>query len=177
EPFQSKLNVSLEELFTGTTKRLRVNRKMQNGSTSEQVIEINVKPGWKAGTAIKYRGAGDQLPDGSFQDVEFVIAEKPHPVFKRDGHNLQATLEVTLAEAMCGFSKTIKGIDGKTLTVSGAQGPTPQQPGSMIFLAKQGMVKSKEPHQRGDLFVEIKVKLPGTVTSIQKDWIRSNFGR
>ena len=47
------LKVSLEELYEGVTKRLKVSRKLSNGQGEEKVLEIKVLPGWKSGTKIR----------------------------------------------------------------------------------------------------------------------------
>jgi DnaJ family protein B protein 4 len=43
------LELSLEELYKGTVKRLRITRKLRDGRSAEKIHEVNVKPGWKAG--------------------------------------------------------------------------------------------------------------------------------
>lgn len=43
------LQLSLEDLYKGTTKKLKVTRKLRDGRTVEKTCEVNVKPGWKAG--------------------------------------------------------------------------------------------------------------------------------
>lgn len=39
------LKVSLEELHDGTTKHLKIGRKLANGMSEDKVLEINVLPG------------------------------------------------------------------------------------------------------------------------------------
>jgi hypothetical protein len=41
------LALSLEELYKGGTKRLKITRHLRNGSTEEKVLEVAYKPGWK----------------------------------------------------------------------------------------------------------------------------------
>jgi DnaJ family protein B protein 4 len=41
------LALTLEELYTGGTKRLKITRHMRNGSQEERVLEVAYKPGWK----------------------------------------------------------------------------------------------------------------------------------
>mmetsp|Transcript_27799 Transcript_27799/g.22993 ORF Transcript_27799/g.22993 Transcript_27799/m.22993 type:complete len:103 (-) Transcript_27799:239-547(-) len=55
-------------------------------STAATTLEIEVKPGWKAGTKITFAGEGDELGcSGRCQDVAFVIREKEHPLYQRSG--------------------------------------------------------------------------------------------
>ncbi|KAJ1674240.1 Molecular chaperone (DnaJ super), partial [Spiromyces aspiralis] len=78
------LALTLDELYNGCTKKLKVTRKILDPSTgqisqSEKILTVNIKPGWKAGTKIRYAGEGDNLGNGA-QDIVFVVEEKPHPV-------------------------------------------------------------------------------------------------
>jgi DnaJ family protein B protein 4 len=41
------LALTLEELYTGGTKRLKITRHMRNGNQEERVLEVAYKPGWK----------------------------------------------------------------------------------------------------------------------------------
>jgi len=47
------LPVSLEDLHNGVTKRLKITRKMLNGTEEEKIVTVNVKAGWKAGTKVR----------------------------------------------------------------------------------------------------------------------------
>lgn len=49
-----------------------------------QVLEINVKPGWKEGTKITFEGKGNETRGGGpTPDLVFVVREAPHPRFTR----------------------------------------------------------------------------------------------
>lgn len=103
---QRELPCTLEELYTGCTKRMKITRKRLNPDNSvrndEKVLSINVKAGWKAGTALTFDGEGDQLPGVIPADVKFVISEKPHDRFKREGNDLVYTARISLADALAG---------------------------------------------------------------------------
>lgn len=53
-------------------------------------------------------------------DMVFVIEEKPHPRFKRDGDDLLVTQRISLADALCGAELTVQSLDGRQLTISTA---------------------------------------------------------
>lgn len=53
------LTVELAELYVGCTKRLRVDRKIFNGSSYGHIIEevlVRIGPGWRTGTKITFQG-------------------------------------------------------------------------------------------------------------------------
>ncbi|KAK5944781.1 Molecular chaperone (DnaJ superfamily) [Knufia obscura] len=169
---EKDLPVSLEDLYKGTTKKMKINRKKFDAkgqrTKEEKVLEMDIKPGLKAGSKIKFSGVGDET-DGGSQDLHFIVTEKPHPSLKREGDNLKTTIELDLKEALTGWERRVKTIDGKEVPVRGG-GPT--QPGSVQTFPGQGMPISKKPGQRGDFLVEVKVKFPTSLTPAQKTKIK-----
>ena len=63
-----------------------------------QVLTINVKPGWKSGTKITFQREGDQAPNKIPADIVFIIRDKPHALFKREGSDVKYTAKVSLKE-------------------------------------------------------------------------------
>lgn len=47
----------------------------------EEVLAVDVRPGWKEGTRVTFTGKGDEMgpPGAPPQDLVFVIKESPHP--------------------------------------------------------------------------------------------------
>lgn len=72
------LPLTLEELFNGVTKKMKIKRKTfdETGkrTTSDQVLEVPIKPGLKKGSKIKFKGVGDQ-EEGGKQDLHFIVEE------------------------------------------------------------------------------------------------------
>jgi DnaJ homolog subfamily B member 4 len=166
------LHVTLEELFSGTRKKLKIKRKTYNNEgqriTEDKILEMDVKPGLKAGSKIKFTGVGDQ-EEGGTQDMHFIITEKPHPTLTRDGDNLITYVDLDLKEALTGWKRTVTTIDGRQLQVSGS-GPT--QPGWQEEFPNLGMPLSKKPSERGDFIVKVKIAFPRTLTAAQKAKIK-----
>lgn len=166
------LPVTLEELYKGAHKKLKIKRKTFNQQgqrvTEDKILEMDIKPGLKAGSKIKFAGVGDQ-EEGGTQDMHFIVTEKPHPTLSRDGDNLETSIELDLKEALTGWKRTVTTIDGKQLNVSGA-GPT--QPGYEERFPGLGMPISKKPGERGDFVVKVKVNFPRSLTAAQKAKIK-----
>lgn len=167
------LPVSLEDLYSGATKKMKLNRKSANGSKESKVLEVKIKPGWKAGTKINFANEGDyQQECDARQTVQFMIEEKPHAVFKRDGNDLIATVPVSFKEALLGFEKEVLTLSGRKINISRS---TPLQPTSTNRYPNLGMPISKEPGRFGDLVVSYKVDFPVHLTPAQKEAIQSAF--
>jgi hypothetical protein len=145
-------------LFHGAKKKFKVKRKTfdRDGriQREDKDLEITVKPGMKAGSKFKFKGVGDEI-EGTKQDIHFVVAEKPHHLFERKGDDLIATISIPLKEALTGWSKQIKTIDGKNLKVSHS-GPT--SPTWTEIYPALGMILPKDPSQRGNLIVKVDVR-------------------
>ncbi|KAG0041102.1 hypothetical protein BGZ83_002357 [Gryganskiella cystojenkinii] len=177
--------VSLKDLLTGATKRFKIKRQLQPGShrPPEQVLTVDIKPGWKAGTKIKFMNEGDEHPSGTIQDIEFIIQEEPHGHFERKGDDITANLALTLVEALTGFSKTFMALDGeRILTVtsfpmSAIEGTRARviQPGQKETFVGEGMPISKQPGQRGNLVITYVVTLPEWISVAQDQAVKSIF--
>ena len=170
---EKNLAVSLEDLFTGVTKKLKFKRKTFDQLTGKQsvedrLLEATIKPGYKAGTKIKYPNMGDQV-EGGVQDLHFILKEKPHPIFTRDGDDIRHVINIDLKEALTGWTRKVPTIDGRHLAVNRSD-PTP--PTWVERYPDQGMPKSKTPTQRGDFVLSVNIKFPTKLTSAQKSKLK-----
>ncbi|KAI0167187.1 hypothetical protein BJ166DRAFT_228820 [Pestalotiopsis sp. NC0098] len=167
------LPLTLEELYKGVTKKMKIKRKTFDEAgkrtTSDQVLEVPIKPGLKKGSKIKFKGVGDQ-EEGGQQDLHFIVEEKPHPLYVRDGDDLIHTVELPLKDALTGWKRTVTTIDGKQLTLDKA-GPT--SPGSTDSYPGQGMPISKKPGERGNFIIKYNIKFPTSLTAQQKQELKN----
>jgi DnaJ-class molecular chaperone len=76
----------------------------------------------KDGQKIMFHGEGDQEPVLEPGDIVIVLDEKEHTRFQRSGNNLIMKTTIELVEALCGFQKTIKTLDNRTLLVTSHAG-------------------------------------------------------
>lgn len=166
------LPLTLEELYNGVTKKMKVKRKTfdENGKQqqTDRTLEVPIKAGLKKGSKIKYSGVGDQV-EGGQQDLHFIVEEKPHPMYTREDNDLSHTINLTLKEALTGWKRTVPTIDGRQINID-KSGPT--QPGSSDRYPGLGMPISKKPGQRGDFIVKYHVQFPTSLTSTQKEQLK-----
>lgn len=171
---EKDLPVTLEELYNGAQKKMKVKRKVYDPSTGQRktedkILEMTIKPGLKAGSKIKFAGVGDQTEEGGTQDLHFIVKEKPHPTLRRQDNDLIMKLDIDLKDALTGWSKTVTTIDGRQLPVRGG-GPT--APGYQERFPGLGMPISKKPGEKGDFIVEVNVVFPKSLTAAQKTKIK-----
>ncbi|PNY27739.1 Psi protein [Tolypocladium capitatum] len=166
------LPLSLEELFNGVTKKMKIKRKTFDESgkrvQTDQILEVPIKPGLKKGSKIKFNGVGDQV-EGGRQDLHFIVEEKEHPLFKREDNDIVHTVTLDLKESLTGWKRTVTTIEGRQINLDKG-GPT--QPGSEDRYPGLGMPLTKKPGQRGDFVIKYKVNYPSSLTAPQKQLLR-----
>ncbi len=170
-PILHKIRCTLQDLYLGTTKKIKINRKVikKGKPTSEdEIIEIKIQPGFKEGTKFTYEQKGDDYGDGVIpSDIICELVQVPHQKFTRCGDDLEINIKLTLKEALCGFSKKIQILNDEYVTAS------LDQLSDLIHIHKikgKGMPKRKSGHAvgHGDLIIKYEVAIP-KLTSVQKD--------
>ena len=160
------LFVTLDELLKGTTKKMKITRAVLGPDGSrrkeDKVLTINVKPGWKAGTKITFQKEGDQNVNSVPADIVFIIKDKPHPLFKREGSDIKYTAKITLREALTGCSVSVPTLTGEKVTLRMAPGDV-VKPTTFKRIPNHGLPHPKEPNKRGDLIVAFDIKFPDSL--------------
>jgi DnaJ family protein B protein 4 len=176
-PVENTLTCSLEELYKGAKKKMKISRTIADASgrqrSVEEILTIEIKPGWKKGTKITFPEKGNQEPGVIAADLIFVIDEKPHPLYIRDGNDLVLHKELLLLDALTGTNLEITTLDGRNLIV-----PLTEivKPGSEKVVPNEGMPISKDPRKKGNLRIIIDVKYPTSLTAEQKADLRRALG-
>lgn len=173
EPITHQLVCTLEELYNGCTKKINVTRKR---FTPEGVLQdetkqltITVRPGWKKGTKVTFPGEGDESVQALAPDVVFVIAEKTHAHFVREGNNLIFTARISLADALSDCSLQVPALDGRLLSL-----PCPEvvSPYYEKLVPGEGMPNSKAPSQKGDMVIRFHLLFPRYLSDDKKMKLR-----
>lgn len=165
------LYVTLGEVYNGCTKKVKVSRTVIAPGESvrkadEKVFTVEVKAGWKAGTRITFRGEGNQLHLGSVPgDLVFVIRDKPHPHFRRDGVDVRYTAKITFKEALRGGTVYVPTLTHGKLTVPLTDIVTPT---TVKRIPGQGLPHSKDPTARGDLLLSFDIECPRHTTEAER---------
>lgn len=176
-PAQFELQCSLEELYNGATKKMKVKRSSSTLSRdAEAVLEIKVKPGWKAGTKVTFPGEGDEIgSSGKAQDVVFVVREKRHSVFTREGSNLLHHRQIPLVDALTGFKVDVKMLDSseRILRVNVRDMVSP----NYTKVVKGEGMPSKSAAEKGDLIITFDIIYPKALSEDQKEKLKTILPR
>lgn len=125
-----------------------------------KVLEIFVDRGMYDGDTIVLQGQADETPGGETGDVIITLVQKEHDVFTRLGADLRAALKISLAEALCGFSRVIlEHLDGRLLRYTSSIGKV-LRPGQVIVVQGEGMPLGRRRDGFGNLYLEVDVEFP-----------------
>ncbi|XP_033916080.1 dnaJ homolog subfamily B member 13 [Melopsittacus undulatus] len=169
------LYLSLEDLFHGCTKKIKISRRVMNedGQTSsirDKILTIDVQPGWRPGTRITFEKEGDQGPNVIPADITFVVQEKMHPRFKRANDNLIFITTIPLGKALVGCTVDVRTLDGRLLNIpiNDIVDPT-----YCKVVPGEGMPLPGDPQHRGDLLIYFNICFPKKLTPDKKMLLRS----
>jgi DnaJ family protein B protein 11 len=131
--------------------------------TSDLTIQID--QGMQDGETITFFGEGDATASHRSGDLIFVIRALPHKVFQRNGNDLRMRLDITLKEALVGFTRKIQRLDGTDfeLTISEII-----RQGEVRRFRGEGMPARTDPSTKGELHIEFHITFPTSLTDAQK---------
>jgi len=127
----------------------------------KQTIEVVIEKGMMDGQRLTFHGMADEAVGKVTGDVVIVLDEKPASgfSFKRQGMDLITQQEVNLSEALTGFKRVVKHLDGRDIVVVSAPGKVVKHEDVRIIQG-QGMPMYGEPYQFGRMFIIFKVNFP-----------------
>jgi len=137
------------------------------GETKKErkVLEVMIDKGMRNGQKVVFRGMADEKPNMEPGDINFIVQEKEHSLFKRKGADLLITKTLSLNEALCGFEFVVKHLDGREIVIKSRPGEVikPETNGSAPFVkivSGEGMPSHGNPFVKGNLFVLFRVEFP-----------------
>ncbi|KAL0269680.1 UNVERIFIED_CONTAM: hypothetical protein PYX00_007329 [Menopon gallinae] len=176
EPMVRPIYCTLEEIYQGCIKKMKIMRQEIissecEGQTElkEKILDIPIKPGLLQGTEITIPEAGDQGPTVIPADIIFQLHDRPHDLFVREGINLIMTVHVTLLEALVGTTVTVKTPDYRTLRI-----PINDivHPAYEKIVVGEGMPIVDNTQEKGDLIMRFKIDFPTYLPRASKNLIR-----
>ena len=161
------VHCSLEELFGGCTKRLRVTYPPSTaerggggggvggggggGVPRQRVCEVRIEPGGRDGTEIDFPPDAD----AGLPPVTFVVREKKHPYLERAGDDLTWRCRLTARQAERGARLRLPLPDGSVLEIESRKGT---RSGERTRVTGRGMPSSgADRGRRGDVLIEFVV--------------------
>lgn len=164
-PLIFQLDLTLEDLFKGKELIIPIHSSK---------IKIVIEPGMYGGQELILRG---KVHDARQQprDLIFRLREVEHASFERKNADLLKDVTISLKEALMGFERTFKHLDGSSVKFRSKQGMV-TSPNQVFMLEGLGMPiyrqhqEDSRYHQRGKwggggkdrgrLFIRVKIEFP-----------------
>jgi DnaJ-class molecular chaperone len=141
-------------------------------TTENTAIEATIEKGMDNGHTIKFAMMAEQRPGIVPGDVIFTVKTKKHNNFERKGKNLWMTAHISVKEALLGFTRTVKHLDGHEVTFE-REGVT--RPEFVMKIEGEGMPVHNVPAEYGAMFVKFVVDYPRELSSKQKQLVAQVF--
>jgi len=149
---EQAVDLTLEEAFTGTTRRLRFS------GPRDRTVEVRIPPGVREGSRVRAAGEGGPGTEGGTAgDLFLRVHIRPHPQFERKNDDLHVRVPVPTAVAVLGGEATVGTLSGSALRLKIPE-LTPN--GRVFRLRGHGMPIAGQPDRRGDLYATVDVQLP-----------------
>jgi curved DNA-binding protein len=157
---EHEIELSLEEAFTGTTRRLTI---QQDGQS--RTVDVRIPAGVKTGSRVRAAGGGEAgAHGGAAGDLYLRVKLRPHPQFEVRDHDLHTKVPVPLTTAVLGGEAQVPTLTGSIrLKV-----PPLTQQGQTFRLKGHGMPTVGRPKERGDLYAMADIQMPKKLSEPQR---------
>jgi len=128
-----------------------------------KLLKIHIQPGAKAGDVIQFSGEADEAPGWIAGDIYIILQEKAEEngLWKRNGNDLIYNVEISLKEALTGYTMEINHLSGKKIYVENRSEVI--SPGSRRSIYNKGMPIKREDGMisgYGNLVLIFQVRFP-----------------
>ena len=156
------LQLTFEEAFRGTTKRISLRIPGRDGQTT---LDVKVPAGANDGDRQRYRGQGvPGVNGGEAGDLILTMRVAPNMQFSRQGADVLTTVQVSMADAALGGSVVVPAPDGTKVRV---RVPAGTQPGAILSVKGKGAPRVKGTGN-GDLKIVLDIPVPVNLNDAQR---------
>ena len=159
---QTTLEVTFEEAFSGTQKKVKI-KNPDSGETEE--VLVKVPAGAVDGGKLRYKHKGGYGSEGAERgDLLVVTKIAAHPVFSRKNADVCMDLPISIPEAALGTKLTVPTPDGGKVKLTI---PAGTQDGKTFVISGKGAPKVKG-SGNGDFKVTVKLAVPADPSASEK---------
>ena len=131
-------------------------------------VDVRIPAGAQNGSRLRVPGKGNAGTMGAEPgDLYITTHVEQHPLFHREGDNIEMKVPVTLAEAGLGAKIEVPTIEGKTLLKI----PPGTQNNQKFRLRERGVLNSRK-GTRGDQIVQVQLQMPDMRDEKTKEILR-----
>lgn len=174
EAVLTTLDITLEDVYLGSSRLAQWINKQINSTgaytESPAEFEITVPKGIRSGDTVTLKKKGNSQEGRTQGDVIVTFKVLPHDRYRREGDDLVVVAPITLAEALCGVTVSVKTIEDREIPILIDEIVHPK---FRRTVPGEGLpVYGKPPGTRGDLVVECSTQFPTYLTAEQKSELR-----
>jgi len=131
-------------------------------------LSVTIPPGVDNGNRLRVRGEGDAGPKGGPSgDLYVFLNVQSDPRFRREEMDIYSEVSVSYLDAIVGSKLRVPTVDGDVDVTL----PAGTQPGTTLRIEGKGAPKLNNLNLRGSQFVKVKVQIPKSLSSKEKDLI------
>lgn len=167
--------VKLENVMVGPGMFMRQEVEVPSKEKCKRektTLDVQIERGSRDGERIPFARMADQRPGEIPGSVIFTLKAKKHAKFERRGDDLHMKIFVDLREALLGWERTIRHLDGHKVTVGSGSVTKPLQ---VIRVEGEGMPLRDDPASFGDLYVKVEVEFPKNLGEDQRNLVSGLF--
>jgi hypothetical protein len=146
-----------------------------NGMTEEEEIQLTVdlQAGMHHGEQVKFDEIADEAVGHLAGDLVFTVNQIPHPQFRREGDDLHIRMDISLENALLGFTRTFSHLDGHQVQVAKKD----VTHCSEVFTIPNEGMPIKGQAKRGSLHITLEIQFPKDFSNAQKGHLKKAFGK
>ena len=157
QDYQTEMEITLEEAYHGTHRLIQL---------ENEKLRISTKPGVYDDQQLRIKGKGGKgSKETNHGDLYVRIHVSLHPRYTRKGDDLHATYTIDLFTAVLGGSTIVDTLSGQVKVKI----PAGTQNGKIIRIKGKGMPVYGKTNIFGDLYVQLLVHIPETLTDRQRE--------
>lgn len=146
--------ITLEEALSGTRRRIQVreNQELRN-------IDVKIPSGVVEGSRVRVGGRSGNY----YLEIRLL----PHPVFEAEGRQLRVKVSAEEYQALLGDRLKVPTLTGSVQMKI----PAGSQNGQIFRIRGQGLAQLRQPDKRGDLLVQLDVKIARDLSEAERELI------
>ena len=163
-PIIKQVEISFEQSYSGCVLHVEVEKwTIQNELkiNEMEMVYVSIPAGVDQDELIIMNDCGNTVSHDLKGDIKFIVKIKPSPLFERYGMDLIYKKQITLKEALTGFSFDLVHVSGKMLCLNNNTNRTIIKPNYKKVISNLGMIRDGN---SGNLIIEFSIVFPDSLS-------------
>jgi DnaJ-class molecular chaperone len=173
-PIVKNITISMEQVLNGGSFPLDIERWIiENGNKvfERETVYIDIPQGVDDGELVLLQDKGNVLNQHIKGDIKIFVKVNNESIFKRSGLDLILEKNISLKEALCGFTFEIKYLNGKSYTLNNNKGNVIHPEYRKIY-PNMGLTRGEH---KGNMIIHFHIDFPESLTEEQINKLNEIF--